>query len=136
MLTVAVSRRDKPTMPSAAAALAAYAAADATALAGGSLQILDAGGVVLRTFALNTPAGTSAAAVFTLAGLPKVGTGSGAGTAATARYRTSADADYQTGFAVGVPGSGAPVIIDNGSASLAIASTDTVTLLSATLTHG
>lgn len=122
-------------MPSAAAALAAYAAADVTALAGGRIELLDGASAILRTFTLGTPPGTSAAAVFTVTGVPIVGTGGAAGTAASARYRTAASADYQTGLTVGIAGSGANVIIDNGAGTLAIGATDTVSLTSATLTH-
>ncbi len=124
-------------MPTAAAALAAYAAADIAALAGGSLQILTAGGAVISSHTLDSPAGTSAAAVFTAGGFPKVASAGVAGTAASARFRTSAGADYQTGLTVGIPGSGAQVIIDNGSDSLAIAEGDSVTVAAGpTLTHG
>lgn len=120
-----------------AAALAAYAAADATALAGGSIQILDSGGTVLSTHPFNSgTAGSSSGAVFTAAGFPKTTTASASGDAASARFRTSGAADYKTGITVGIAGSGAQVIIDNGLGTLAIASGQAVTIAaSPTLTH-
>lgn len=118
-----------------AAALAAYAAADCTALAGGALQLLDAGGAVLAAVTLNSPAGTSAAAIATMSGFPKSATGS-AGTIASARYRTAGGADYWTGVSVGIPGSGAQVIVDNGAGTLVVAAGQTVTIAAGpTLNH-
>lgn len=123
-------------MPAAAAALAAYASADAAQLAGGSIQLLDSGGAVLATVAFNAgSAGTVAGAVMTAAGMPKTVTASASGAVAGARMRTSAAVDYQTGLTVGIPGSGAQVIVDNGAGTLALAAGDQVTVLSATLTH-
>lgn len=127
-------------MTFAAAALAAYAAADITALAGGTLELLDGSNNVLRSFALNAgTAGTSAGAVFTAAGMPKTGTGSGAAAVASARFRNAGAADYKTGIPVGLPGSGAQVIVDVTSGpnagTLTLGATDVVQLLSATLTH-
>ena len=119
-----------------AAALAVYAAADITGLAGGSIQLLD-GTTVLATVAFNSgTAGTSSGAVFTGAGFPKTVTASAAGTITSARFRTSAAADYKTGITVGIAGSGAQVIVDNGLGTLAIASGQAVRIeASPTLTH-
>ncbi len=118
-----------------AAALAAFAAASATALNGGSCQLLDSGGAVLASVTFGTPAGTSSGAVTTFSGFPKSATGS-AGTVASARFRTSSGADYKTGLTVGIPGSGAQVIVDNTLGSLVIAAGQTVTIaINPTLTH-
>lgn len=118
-----------------AAALAVYANADATALAGGSLQLLASGGGVLGSVTLNTPAGTATGAVLTFAGFPKSTSGT-AGTVASARLRTAAGADYKTGLTVGIPGSGAQVIVDNGLGTLVIGAGQTVTVAaSPTFTH-
>ena len=119
-----------------AAALAAYAAADGAALAGGSIQILDSGSVVLTTHPLNTPASTSAGPVSTFAGFPKSAAALASGNAASARLRTSGGADYKTGLSVGIAGSGAQVIIDNGAGTLAITAGASVQIAAGpTLTH-
>lgn len=110
-----------------AAALAAYASHNATALAGGSLELLNAGGTVLASFPLNTPASTSSGAVTTFSGFPKSASGT-AGTVASARLRTSGGSDFRTGIGVGIPGSGAPVIVDNGVGTLVITGGQTVTV--------
>lgn len=118
-----------------AAALADFAATSATALNGGTLDILSAGSVVLATVTFGTPAGTSAGAVTTFSGFPKTATGV-AGTAATARFRKAGAVDYKTGIVVGIPGSGAQVIVDNTLGTLVIAAGQTVTIVAnPTLTH-
>lgn len=118
-----------------AAALATFAAASSTALNGGSLDLLDVSDAVLATVTLDTPAGTSAAAVTTLAGFPKTAVAV-AGTVASARLRTSAAADYKTGISVGIPASGAQVIVDNDASSLVLTGGQTVEIaVSPTLTH-
>lgn len=124
-----------------ALALATYAAADGPALAGGAIQLVDGSNNVLRSFALNAgTAGTSAGPTFTAAGMPKVGTGSGAGAIAGARYRAAGDVAYKSAISVGLPGSGAEVEVDvtagPNAGTLTIGATDVVALLSATLTHG
>jgi len=107
---------------------AAAAAASATALASGTLDFLDSGGSILASAGLGTP--TSSGAVTTMGGFPKTVSGT-AGTIASARYRTSAAADWKTGITVGLSGSGAQVILS----SLTIGSGQSVTVTSATLTH-
>ena len=119
----------------APAALAVYAAADCTALAGGSLQILDGAGAVLAGTPLGSPAGTSSGAVVTFSGFPKTAVGV-AGTAASARLRTAAGVNYQTGLSVGIPGSGAEVIVNNGVGTLVITNGQNVTIsVGPTMTH-
>ncbi len=109
------------------AALAVFAAASASALIGGDLEILDASSNVLASIDLGTP--TSAAAVVTMTGFPKSVSAGASGTAASARYRTSAGGDWKSGMSVGT--SGAQVNLS----SLTIAAGQTVTINSATLTH-
>lgn len=119
-------------MTFASAAITAFnnaaAAASATALASGTLEFLDSGGSILASAGLGTP--TSSGAVTTMSGFPKTVSGT-AGTIASARYRTSAPADWKTGITVGLSGSGAQVILS----SLTIAAGQPVTVTSATLTH-
>lgn len=110
-----------------ATALAAFAAAGNTALSGGSLQLLGTGGGVLATYTLDTPASTNFGAVQTFAGFPKTATAV-AGTVASARIRTSTGADWKTGIPVGVPGSGAQVIVDNGLGTLVLGADQVVTV--------
>jgi len=86
---------------------------------------------VLATLTLSDPAGGApAAGVLTLT-MPKSDTSADAtGTAAAARIRDSNDADVVTGLTVGL--SAADVILD----SLSITAGQTVTINSATITHG
>jgi hypothetical protein len=118
-------------MTLAAAAVTAYNNASATAaiagLTNGTVEILDAGGVVLASASLGTP--TASGAVTTMGGFPKTSTAAATGTAASARYRTSAPADWKTGMSVGT--SGADVILS----SLSITAGQSVQFNSATLTH-
>lgn len=119
-------------MTFSAAALTAFnnaaAAASASALASGDLDFLDSGGSILATVDLGTP--TSSGAVTTMGGFPKTVSGT-AGTIASARYRTSASADWKTAISVGLSGSGAQVILS----SLTIGAGQSVQVTSATLTH-
>lgn len=119
-----------------AAALAVYASADGTGLAGGFMDLLDSGGAAIATVSLNTPASTSLAAVTTFSGFPKSTTALTTATIASARLRTSVGTNYKTGIPVGIPGSGAQVIVDNGAGTLAVTTGQSVTILaSPTMTH-
>ena len=118
---------------SAAATLAfrnASAAESADALAGGDLDLLNAGGAVLASVDLGTP--TASGAVVTMGGFPKTTAAVLAGDVASARYRTIAGGDWKTGMTVGLSGSGAQVILT----SLSLALGQSVQVNSATLTHG
>ena len=98
--------------------------------AAGKLEIGTAGmAAVLVTITLSDPASTVTGAVLTLAGVPKSGVATGAGTAAAARIRTSADADVVTGLTVGT--SGSDINLDSTSIQVG----QTVTINSGTLTH-
>ena len=120
-------------MTLATAAVTAYnnaaASAAASALAGGTVEILDAGGVILASASLGTP--TSSGAVTTMGGFPKTVAAAATGTPASARYRTSGGQDWKTGMTVGLSGSGAQVIMS----SLSVTSGQSVQINSATLTH-
>lgn len=107
---------------------AACALANASALAGGDLDLLDSGGTILASADLGTPAASGA--VCTMGGFPKTVSAT-PGTIASARYRTSAGASWKTGITVGLSGSGAQVILS----SMTIAVGQSVTVNSATLTH-
>lgn len=104
----------------------------------GSLVVTDSGGTTLFSVPLDNPSGTASGAVLTLAGFPKTVTASAGGTAAAAKLVNSSAVDEKTGLTVGIPGSGAAVIIDNGSGSLAITMLASVTVSGTpapTLTH-
>ena len=111
-----------------AAALTVFAAASITALNGGALQLLDIGGAVLATYPLDALSSTAVGAVQTFYGFPKSTTAASAGTVASSRFRTSAAADWKTGVPVGIPGSGAQVVVNNGSGTLVLTTGQTVTV--------
>ena len=111
-----------------AAALTVFANASIAALNGGALQLLDIGSVVLATCPLDTPSSTVSGLVQTFAGSPKSATAA-AGTVASARFRTSASADWKTGVSVGIPNSGAQVIVNNGLGTLALTAGQSVQVL-------
>jgi hypothetical protein len=118
-----------------AAALADFAAASATALNGGSLELLASGGAVLATYPLNTPAGSSSGPVTTFSGFPKSAQAQ-AGIVASARFRKAGGAIYKSAITVGIPGSGAQVIINNNVGSLVLTAGQSAEVLAGpTLTH-
>lgn len=85
---------------------------------------------LLATFTLSTTPGTVSAGVFTVAGIPLTATASATGTAAKAEFRDNSGNVIVTGLTVGV--SSSDIIIN----ATAISSGQTVTLSSATITHG
>jgi hypothetical protein len=97
-------------MTLAAAAVTAYntaaAAAAATGLASGTVEVLNAGGTVLYSAPLGTP--TASGAVTTMGGYPRTVTAAADGTAASARYRNSAAANWKTDMPVGLSAAAAP----------------------------
>lgn len=97
--------------------------------ADGTLEILDAGNVVLVTFGLTLAGGTIATDTWTLAFDAATVAASAAGTASVARLKTSGAVIDLTGLTVGT--SGANINLDNTS----IAAGQNVTLSSATLQH-
>lgn len=118
-----------------AAALADFAAASATALNGGAVELLSSGGAVLASAPLNTPAGTSSGPVTTFAGFPKTATAA-QGTVASARFVKAGGAVYKNAITVGIPGSGAEVIVDNGAGTLVLTAGQPVQIsANPTLTH-
>jgi hypothetical protein len=116
-------------MTFSAAALALFASASATALAGGTIDLLDAGGAVVASAGTGTP--TASGAVTTMGGFPKTVTAAASGTVASARYRTSGGDNHKSAMTVGLAGSGAQVILS----ALSITAGQTVQITSATLTH-
>jgi hypothetical protein len=116
-----------------AAAITAFntaaAAASATALSGGTVELLSAGGAILASASLGTPTGSGA--LTTMGGFPKTVTAVADGIVASARYRTSAPANWKTGMTVGLAGSGAQVILS----SLSLVTGQSVQFTSATLSH-
>lgn len=102
----------------------------------GRLVVETAGPATLFSVTLDTPAGTVVTGVLTLAGFPKTVTATGTGTAASGKLLNSGLTNEKTGLTVGVPGSGAQIIIDNGLGTLVITAGASVTVAaSPTLTH-
>jgi hypothetical protein len=100
--------------------------------ASGKLEIGTTGmASILATIALANPAAPGAAAGVLTLTMPQSDTSAdNSGTAAAARIRTGADADVVTGLTVGT--SGTDIILD----SVSITAGQTVTISSATITHG
>lgn len=85
---------------------------------------------VLATVTLDDPSGSISGAVLTLAGFPKTVAATGAGVAAAARIRDSANTDKITDLTVGT--SGTDIILDN--TNIAIGQNVTINA-SPTITH-
>ena len=97
----------------------------------GKLKIYNAAyALLLVSITLADPATTLLTGVLTFAGVPKSGTGVGAGDAALAKITDSNDLVVADGLTVGT--SGTNIIIDN----INIAVGQTVTLSSGSITHG
>lgn len=98
----------------------------------GVLQIGTASmATVLAEITLADPCGTVASGVLTFSGFPRSDSSANAtGVAAAARIRDSNGADVITGLTVGVPGSGADIILETTN----IDTGEIVTLNSATIT--
>lgn len=97
----------------------------------GKINIYTAGyAALLVSIALADPSGTVNAGALTLAGMPKSGTGGGAGNAAIARILDSADTVVAEGLTVGTVGT--DIIIDNVN----IAVGQNVNITAGIITHG
>jgi hypothetical protein len=98
----------------------------------GVLQIGTAGmAVVLADIVLADPSGTVSSGVLTFSSFPRSDTNANAtGVAAAARIRDSAGNDVITGLTVGVPASGADIILETTN----IDAGEIVTLNTATIT--
>jgi hypothetical protein len=98
----------------------------------GYIEIGTAGmAAVLVTIALDDPSATiGGVGVLTLAGVPRSGVATGAGTADEARIRDSDANDVVTGLTVGVAAE--EIVLDNDN----IAIGQTVNITAGTITHG
>lgn len=103
--------------------------------AGSGPGILDIGttamGAVLASFVLNDPCGTVSGPTLTLSGFPKTASAGLAGTAAAAQIRDSNGVVRASGLTVGLPGSGADVILD----AVVFTLNQSIQLQSAAITH-
>ena len=99
-------------------------------LADGTLEILDAGDVLLVAVGLSATGGTVNNDVWTLA-FDGPSDAVGTGTAAKAQIKDSGGVAVITGLGVGMTGSGSDVEMQNTS----LASGQTVTVTSATIQH-
>lgn len=98
-------------------------------VADGTLEIMTSADAVLATFGLSGTGGSIAGSVWTLAFDASTVTASGTGTAAKAQIKSSGGTAHITGLTVGT--SGSDINLNNTS----IASGQSVTLSSATITH-
>lgn len=105
-------------------------AINAGASGAGTLVIRDGSNVELARIDLDNPCGTPSGGVLTMSGLPNSTTAIASGTAANAILQDSAGNNVATGLTVGTVGT--DVILDSTS----ITAGQTVTLNSATITHG
>jgi hypothetical protein len=114
----------------AAAAKTARMTAIRDALNGGSLVIYHSDGTtVLATFTLSATSGSVSGSVLTFSLAAGTVTAAATGTATTAKFKTSAAADYITGLTVGA-GSG-----DVNLNTTTVGSGANVTISSAAITH-
>lgn len=102
-----------------------------SALGASATLVVSDGATVLVVIPLLNPVGTVAGGVLTITPPPGSTAATASGTANTAEIRDSSNATAVSGFTVGVPGSGAQVIISNGANTLAISASQTVSLISA-----
>lgn len=97
--------------------------------------ILLAGPTIISTVALARPCGTVSAGVLTFSGLPLIDPSATAtGSVTTARIEDSVGNTVVSNFSVGIPLSGADIIMSNGLNSTLITAGQTVSVLSATIT--
>lgn len=95
----------------------------------GVLHILD-GANILVTITLQKPCGVVGFGILTFAGFPINGTAIGSGNANEGRMENSNGTVMISGLTVGIPGSGANIIITNGLNSTLVMLGQTVTALS------
>lgn len=96
----------------------------------GAVTLL-AGGTTVSTITLQKPSGTVNGGVLTFAGPLSDPSAGGTGLVTTAHFQDSNANVVASGFTVGIPGSGAEVIISNGLNSTLITGGQVVQLLSA-----
>jgi hypothetical protein len=100
-------------------------------LNGGAMLLVDGAGTSLVVVPLDSVSGSvSLSGVIALSGFPKSVTASAAGTlsATGGRFRTSSSVLYKQDMTVGVPGSGAQIIVDNGLGTLVISAGANITV--------
>lgn len=105
-----------------------------TALGASSHLVLKAGATTVSTIALASPAGTVSGGVLTFTGTLLDPSAAATGVVDTAIIQDSTGATAISGLTVGIPLSGAEVIISNGLNSTLITVGQVVALLSAQIT--
>lgn len=88
---------------------------------------------VICTITLSNPCGTVSGGILTFTGSPS-GTAANTGNVITARLQDSNGVIMVSGLTVGIPGSGADVILSNGLSSTLVSAGQAVQLLSAQIT--
>jgi hypothetical protein len=96
----------------------------------GTLKLL-AGSTILSTIILTNPCGTVSGGVLTFTGNLNDPAAAATGFVTAARIDDSLGATVISGFTVGIPTSGADVIINNGANTLKITAGQAVSLISA-----
>lgn len=100
-----------------------------TALGASSDLVLKASGVTIVTISLASPAGTVAGGILTFDTASTVGVAAAGGTVDEAIILDSAAATAISGLTVGIPLSGAEIIISNGLNSTVVSAGQTVTFV-------
>lgn len=98
---------------------------------GAGFFVLKAGGTTLSTIQLNNPCGTVAAGILTFTGFLTDPSAAATGSANTCVINSSDGATQISGLTVGIPLSGADVVISNGLNSTLITAGQVVSLASA-----
>jgi hypothetical protein len=100
----------------------------------GKLLLQTAGNVTLSTITLANPCGTASGGVLTFTGAVFDVSAANTGTAVKAVIQDGAGNTMISGLTVGIPLSGADIILSNGLSSLLITAGQTVELLSGQIT--
>lgn len=100
----------------------------------GTLRVLALAGVTLSTISLARPCGTVSGGVLTLSGTLLDPSAAGTGLAETVRIEDSSGNTVVSGLTVGIPLSGANVVMSNGLNSTLISSGQVIQLLSGQIT--
>ncbi len=100
----------------------------------GSLVLLDAGGTALSTITLPVPSGTVSGGVLTFTGPLADPLTTGTGDATAGVIKDGLSAPIVSGLTVGVPLSGADILLSNGLSTTYIAAGQTLVVPSAQIT--
>jgi hypothetical protein len=100
-----------------------------TVIGNGGFFKLYAGGLLVSTITLASPCGTVAGGILTFTA-PQSGTAAATGLLTEGRITDSTGTEMITGLSVGIPLSGANIIVSNGFNTIQVTAGQTVTMLS------